>query len=246
MGPNIDELRNRIDEYDGVVVTNCFGTTTNIQLYEKFCKENNKLLVFDNAATSFSYYDNSNVLNYGDACMVSLHHTKPIGFGEGGFIVFNKNLLESMEKSICFGYSKLDRHLYSSHASNYKMSEVSCVYINDYLSNLTRIFNHHTNLIVYFIKKYNEKKLYEKVKLFKNYSNYSECLMATIPLVFNKPVDTKIFIENNIEAKKYYFPLGKDCHKSIEIFNNIICLPLNLDINYEIIDKYIDIINTFE
>ena len=69
--------------------------------------------------------------------------------------------------------------------------------------------------------------------------------MATIPLIFNKPINTDIFLENNIEAKKYYYPLG-DNEKSKTLFNNIICLPLNLDINYEIIDKYINIINTFE
>jgi dTDP-4-amino-4,6-dideoxygalactose transaminase len=246
MGPNINELHNKIDEYDGIIITNCFGTTTNIQLYEDFCKKYNKLLIFDNAASSFSYYKNKNILNFGDACMVSLHHTKPIGFGEGGFIVFNKNLLEVMEKSICFGYTKTDRYTYSLYGNNYKMSEISCLYISEYLKNVNKIFTHHTNIISYFISKYNENNLHNKVKLFKNFSNYDECLLATIPLIFNKPVNINVFIENNIEAKKYYFPLGNNHEKSITLFNNIICLPLNLDIDYKIIDKYIDIINTFE
>ena len=247
MGPNINDLYNKLDEYDGIVVTNCFGTATNIQLYEKFCKEHNKILIFDNAASSFSYYNNKNILNYGDACMVSLHHTKPIGFGEGGFIVFNKDLLESMEKTICFGYTKLDRLSYNIYANNYKMSEISCIYISEYLTNLKKIYNHHTELINYFISQYNEKELYKKnVKLFKNYSNYNECLMATIPLLFDKPININIFIENNIEAKKYYFPLGQNCQNSINLFNNIICLPLNLEVDHKIIDKYIDIIQKIE
>jgi len=246
MGPNINELHNKIDEYDGIVITNCFGTTTNIQLYEDFCKKYNKILIFDNAASSFSYYNNQNILNFGHACMVSLHHTKPIGFGEGGFIVFNKDFLDAMEKSICFGYTKTDRYNYNLYSNNYKMSEISCIYISEYLKNVNKIFKHHTELINYFIIQYNEKKIHNNVKLFNNFSNYSECLLATIPLVFNKPVDTCIFIENNIEAKKYYYPLAKNCNNSTELFNNIICLPLNLDVDCKIIDKYIDIINTFE
>jgi dTDP-4-amino-4,6-dideoxygalactose transaminase len=243
MGPNIDELYNKIDEYDGIVITNCFGTASNIKLYEEFCKDNNKLLVFDNAASSFTYYNGKNMLNYGNACMVSLHHTKPIGFGEGGFIVFDKHLLESMEKSICFGYTKTDRHNFNSYANNFKMSEISCIFIREYLKNVKSIFEHHSKLIKYFIMKYNEKNLNGKVKLFKNFADYDKSLMATIPLVFNEKVEIDIFIHNDIEAKKYYFPLDKTCEKSSKLFNNIICLPLNVDIGFDTIDKYINIIS---
>jgi hypothetical protein len=34
------------------------------------------------------------------------------------------------------------------------------------------------------------------------------------------------FIENNIEAKKYYYPLDYNCKISVDIFNRIVCLPL--------------------
>jgi dTDP-4-amino-4,6-dideoxygalactose transaminase len=39
-----------------------------------------------------------NHLNYDNGCMVSLHHTKPIGFGEGGLIVFDNKYKESWKK----------------------------------------------------------------------------------------------------------------------------------------------------
>ena len=242
MGPNIIDLQNKIHEYDGIVITNCFGMSTNIHLYEKFCKDNNKILVFDNAASSFSYYNDKNILNYGHACMVSLHHTKPIGFGEGGFIVFDKQYLESMEKSICFGYTKTNRHNYDKYASNYKMSEISCIFISEYLKNLRKIFEHHNALIMYFIEKMKLYNLYDKVKLFTSFSDYNKSLLATIPLVFNKRVDIDIFVKNNIEAKKYYFPLDETCIYSKTLFDNIICLPLTLDIDYSTIDLYITII----
>jgi dTDP-4-amino-4,6-dideoxygalactose transaminase len=242
MGPNIDKLYEHINDYDGILITNCFGCSTNIELYENFCKNNNKLLLFDNAAASYTIYKNKNHLNYGNGCMVSLHHTKPIGFGEGGFIIFDNKYLESMEKSICFGFSQNDRLLFDKNASNYKMSEISAIFIDDYLNNLEKIYEHHKKIITYFIKKIKEKKLENKISLYKSFSNYEDSLLATIPIIFDKEVNIDKFTENNIEAKKYYYPLDHNCKLSVDIFNKIVCLPLNCDINYNVIDKYINII----
>ena len=242
MGPDINELEKQKELYDGVLITNCFGCSVNIKLYEEFCKKNNKLLLFDNAAASMTYYNNTNHLNHGIGSMVSLHHTKPIGFGEGGFIVFNKEYLEAMSRSICFGFTNINKYEYNKYASNYKMSEIAAIYISDYIKNLDNIYNHHTQLISYFIKKMNENNLSNKIKLFTNYSSYDKSLMATIPIIFNLEIDINYFINNNIEAKKYYYPLNLNCINSLNIFKNIICLPLNLDIDYNTIDYYISII----
>lgn len=242
MGPNIDDLNKRKHEYDGILITNCFGTSTNIELYETFCKDNNKLLLFDNAAASFTFYNNKNHLNYGLGCMVSLHHTKPIGFCEGGFILFDKKFLDVMEKSICFGFTKYDKFNYDIYASNYKMSEVSAIFISDFLKNLNVIYKHHTTIVNYFIQKFYDNNLNEYVRLFPNYSDYKNSLMSTIPLLFENEISTNVFLENSIEAKKYYYPLDLNCSFSSKLFKTIICLPLNTDITIEIIDLYIKII----
>jgi dTDP-4-amino-4,6-dideoxygalactose transaminase len=242
MGPNLKELNEKINDYDGIIITNCFGCSCNIKLYEDFCKKNNKILLFDNAASSMTYYDGKNHLNYGNGCIVSLHHTKPIGFGEGGFIVFDKEYLNCMKKSICFGFTDTNKQNYEIYASNYKMSEIACIYIDDYLNNLEKIYNHHTNLIKYFIIKLKEYKLDDKIKIYKNFAYYENSLMATIPIIFKDKLDTKYFNENNIEAKKYYYPLDKNCKNSVDLFDRIICLPLNMDMNIESINFYIKLL----
>jgi dTDP-4-amino-4,6-dideoxygalactose transaminase len=246
MGPSITKLLENIDDYDGIVVTNCFGTTTNIHCYEEFCKKYNKILLFDNAASSMSYYNEKNHLNYGNGSMVSLHHTKPIGFGEGGFIVFDKNMLSYMEKTICFGFTKDDKYHFNIYANNFKMSEISCIYISEYLKNVDKIYKHHTKTIQYFIDQLRIHNLLNKVVLFNNHSPYDECLMSCIPLIFKCSVDVDHFIKNNIEAKKYYFPLDNKSINSNNLFDKIICLPLNLDISNETIDFYIHIIKIIE
>lgn len=242
MGPDINKLEELKNEYDGILVTNCFGCTTNIELYEKFCKENNKLLLFDNAAASMTTYNNKNHLNYGIGCMVSLHHTKPIGFGEGGFIIFDNMYRESMEKSICFGFTSNNRLDFEKNASNYKMSEIAATYCENYLENLNIIYNHHIKMTKYFTDKIKEFNLENKILLYKSFSNYEESLLATLPILFNNKINIDIFIENNIEAKKYYYPLNKESKVSNDLFDRIICLPLNIDITYIHIDKYINII----
>ena len=78
--------------------------------------------------------------------------------------------------------------------------------------------------------------------MYKSFSNYEDSLLATIPIIFDKEVNIDKFTENNIEAKKYYYPLDHNCKLSVDIFNKIVCLPLNCDINYNVIDKYINII----
>ena len=243
MGPDIKLLESRKHEYDGIVITNCFGLSVNIELYEKFCYDNNKILVFDNAASSMTFYKNKNHINYGHASMISLHHTKPIGFGEGGFILFDKKYLESMKKSICFGYTDIFKYNYDIYDNNYKISEIASIYISEYLKNIDIIFKHYTKIIKYFIEKI--KKIHN-IFLLQNYSEYEESLLSTIPIIFDKKVNIDKFIENKIEAKKYYYPIENENHKnSQKLFDNIICLPLNLDIDEKIIDKYIEILNEY-
>ena len=186
-----------------------------------------------------------NHLNYGIGCMVSLHHTKPIGFGEGGFIVIDNKYLESIEKSICFGFTSKDRLHFDKNASNYKMSEINAIYIDNFLmKQFNNIYEHHTKMLSYFLFKMKEYNLENKIKLFKTYGSYETSLFANIPILFNKDTDIDVFIENNIEAKKYYYPLDNNCKVSVDLFNKIICIPLNTDTNESDIDIYINILLT--
>lgn len=241
MGPSIDELVKIIDSFDCILITNCFGCSVSINDYINFCEKYNKMLFFDNAASPLTMYESKNHLNYGNGCMVSLHHTKPIGFGEGGFIVCDNKFNQSFRKAICFGYDLHDRIHYSEYAGNHKMSEISCIYIAEYLKNIEKIYQHHIRILMYFVdelKKINNGK----VEIFKNYAKYHESLMSTIPLLFDPPISIRIFLEQNIEAKKYYYPLDFGSKHTVDLYERIICLPLNLDIDERMIDKYIKII----
>jgi len=243
-GIDLNELKKNINEYDGIIITNCFGNCVNIKVYEDFCRENNKLLIFDNAATSYTFYENKNVLNYGDACMVSLHHTKPVGFGEGGFIVINNKYEKIIKKIINFGYDTINKHIYDSNASNYKMSEIQAIYIRSYLETFDTFHSKITSLFIYFKEKFKMMN-FNKIKMFYNYSNDNRNLLSCISIIMETPMNIDYFLENDIEAKKYYYPL-KNTINSIDLFSKIICLPLNYSLSTKDMDYYINILKKLE
>ncbi|ARF12496.1 aminotransferase [Klosneuvirus KNV1] len=238
MGPDINILEQLKDQYDGVLITNCFGCSVNINLYEQFCRHNNKILLFDNASSPFTIYQGKNILNYGDGCIISLHHTKPIGFGEGGAIIINKKYKEEIEKIICFGYSPQDKYNYDIYASNYKMSEISAIYIDQWLDHFEKIKDKHKQLIKYFLNIMKDTN----IKLFQSYSNYEDQLMPMIPIISLNKMAMYIFTKNKIEVKKYYYPLDINCHKSMNLFDKIVCLPLHMDMKLSDLDRYKKII----
>jgi len=70
--------------WDGLIVTNVFGAAADLSPYEGVCRARGKALIADNATALFGHDRSAE-----DAPdeIVSLHHTKPWGFGEGGFAV---------------------------------------------------------------------------------------------------------------------------------------------------------------
>jgi dTDP-4-amino-4,6-dideoxygalactose transaminase len=243
-GPSMQELQEKVDDYDGIIVTNCFGTVCDINAYVKFSQTHNKLLLFDNAATSCTLYNETSCLNYGDGCMVSLHHTKPIGFGEGGFIVVDEKYKIAMEQAICFGFTSTNRLDYSKYASNYKMSEIAAVYISNFLyRNFDNISSRHIKLVEYFRQKLNDNGLNIIAELFPSFADYDASLLSCIPVLFKTEGILSYFVTQGIEAKKYYYPLSSVFPVANTLFKRIVCLPLSTDMLESHVDTYIDIIH---
>lgn len=70
MGPSIKELEIYKELIDGVVITNLLGHVLDIQKYIDWCEKNNKILLLDNAATSYSFYKDKNSINYGTGSII--------------------------------------------------------------------------------------------------------------------------------------------------------------------------------
>ena len=239
-GLNLEEIDNTID---GIIVTNIFGNIVDIDKYIKFCDENNKYLIFDNAATSYTFYKNKNCLNYGVGSVISFHHTKPIGFGEGGAIIVNKKYSDTIRKLINFGISLEKNSYFSRYGNNFKMSDISAVYIIQYLkTSLETIIKTHAELYNYFESKIKTLNI-QKFRLFKSHHDKDKILISCFAIIFNEykdEIELKLN-ENNIFSRKYYCPL-KHTKNSVEMYNKILCIPCTKDLTFKDIDFMFEIL----
>ena len=123
------------------------------------------------------------VLNYGDGCIISLHHTKPFGFGEGGAIIVDKKYENIIRGLICFGMNLSSELHYVREGNNSKISEISAVYILQYLqNNFDSIINIHQNLYNYINKLLKSQFIHLKCKLFPSFHD-SIITPACFPLI---------------------------------------------------------------
>jgi dTDP-4-amino-4,6-dideoxygalactose transaminase len=129
---------------EGIIVTNLFGHVVDIHKYQRWAEDNQKILLFDNATVPMTFYDGKNAINYGDGCIVSLHHTKPLGFGEADFIEAKKEGGSYTRHTINFSFHISKYRIgWSRQASNYKMSDITTAAHLIYLQvNRGRIIRH--------------------------------------------------------------------------------------------------------
>lgn len=210
---------------DGLIVTNIFGNVVDIAKYEKYAKDANKILIFDNAATMYSFYEGSNACNYGTGCIISFHHTKPFGFGEGGAVIVDSEYEESVRRIINFGLDNPKHIPWHRFGSNYKISEIAAIYILQYLiDNFDNIVDHHINL-------YEWVKKNIQCELYPNFSD-GPPVLSCICLLNNKftPEYVQNMINNNVWCRKYYTPLV-DLNVSTKMYDKILCYPCNLNVN---------------
>lgn len=122
------------DQYDGVCVTNIFGQHREVDRYVQFCRDRNKRLIVDNAF-GLMHFDRGETGSPDE--IISLHHTKPWGFGEGGCAIVSREHEAAARALINFGVGM--EQCAAPYAFNGKMSDVSAAYILDHLQQATRL-----------------------------------------------------------------------------------------------------------
>jgi len=201
------------------IVTNCFGHLQDLDKILTFCQKHKKTVIFDNAASPYSFHNGTNSCNLGNASFISLHHTKPIGFGEGGLAIVEKHLEEYVRIACNFGF--IDRR-FNERGSNFKMSELSAAGILQYWDSfdIDELMNKTLDSYYDTLFRLNQNHLGD---LFPNHADESKFLPSCLPYIYEKPMTLEEIDDN--EAKKYYVPL-RGLRISTEIYNRIICHPI--------------------
>jgi dTDP-4-amino-4,6-dideoxygalactose transaminase len=236
------------EDINGIIITNIFGNVVDIDKYTEWAKHTDKFLIFDNAATAYTFYKGKNSLNYGNGCIISFHHTKPFGFGEGGAIIVDKKYENAIRCLNNFGIGLMTDNYWVKEGNNNKMSDVSAVYILQFLmNNFDKIVSHHNSMYSYFKEKLTKKTEEEnseiKYKLFPSFNGDDIIVPSCLCLLFYK-YDNNIrlkLLENNIYCRKYYYPL-KNTKVACEIFDSILCISFTTETTKEDIDKIFELV----
>ena len=191
---------NKINQdFDGMIVTNIFGSQLNCNKYNEFCK--GKILIVD-SATGFD-----NVEHFENE-FISFHHTKPWGFGEGGCAIVSKKNERLFRSIINFGIQTNSPSLIAKWSSNFKMSEVSAAFILDRimqsdLHDYRQQFDRISKLLPF--------KFVETIST-----------MGYVTFISDQPIQLK---PNHLfEIKKYYKPIDESVVAN-EVFSKILCVP---------------------
>ena len=193
--------------YDGIVVTNVFGLRQNLDDYRRFCKQHQKICICDSAKAYNGIKHEANEI-------ISFHHTKPWGFGEGGCVIIEKRHEKLFRSLINFGISeeKLNRK-----ATNGKLSDLSCSYILQRLEDLPHlspIYREQYQRIATLAQNYGFEIL--------NDITPPPGTPSNVPLLGEYPIHD---ISNPyVDLRKYYKPLA-NTPKANEIYDRIVNFP---------------------
>lgn len=242
---------------DALIITNVFGNVVDIQKYQSWADSHKKFLIFDNAATSFTCYNGKNSCLYGNASTISFHHTKPIGFGEGGAVIIDSIYEKSLRNVINFGIDNTSPSTacWNRKSGNYKMSDIQAAYIYQFIesnsilmikSHIQSLYSHFKNSIASFSPK-DAGGLQPTCSSFRMFPNFSSEIPFVSCLSIFSPHSNLIIDEllyNNIYCRKYYKPLLPLKNSNI-FYDNIICISCNTDMTIEDINKIISILQKY-
>lgn len=239
-GGGLDLEKVDISGCDGIIVTNAFGNVVDIAKYEKWCAAHGKFLIFDNAATPYTFYGGKNSCNYGHASTISFHHTKPIGFGEGGAIIIDSKYERCLRNAINFGIDNTSPTAkWHRVGGNYKMSDIQAAYILQYLERFNELISRAELLYLYFVEKI---KGYKEITLYPNYSDTPPLLSCLSILMPNSQRTIDALLQRNIYCRKYYNPL-EDTPVASNLYSRIVCISFTVDMTISDIDTILEIIS---
>lgn len=217
------------DRIDGIVVTNVFGCVVDIDRYAEWAAANGKILLFDNAATPLTMYGGKNSLNYGDCAICSLHHTKALGFGEGGFVVCDPGLEPFVRRAINFGIDNdADSPEWSRFGGNYKMSDVAAACILQFWDNAAERVIARTREV-----RAELEDACPGLRVFPSHHDEGTTPVHTCVPVLAKDSASVLRMLNGsgVKARKYYAPLQRGFENTERVFSEIVCVPCHADVS---------------
>lgn len=243
------------DKTCAIVPVHVYGNFCDVEEIDRIAKKHGLKVIYDAAHAFGAKYNGVQSANFGDASMFSFHATKVFNTIEGGSVCFkDASLYNTLTEMKGFGQHGQEECLYIG--TNAKMNEFQAAmgicnlrHIDDEIAKRKLAAGRYRERLsnIDGIKLCPEQK--------NVVSNY-----AYFPVVFDGYKYTRdevfsLFAENNIIARKYFYPLTSDfaCYKKLpsansntpvakKLADSVLCLPLYADLTLEQVDHICDIL----
>lgn len=211
------EALERLDpeSYDAVLVTNLFGLHAELGAYRAFCRARRKTLLVD-GATALAGVDRAAA--DGDDEIISFHHTKPWGIGEGGCAIVARDDAAVIRALLNFGVGLPPSA--ARCATNGKISDYASALIIDRVERLP-VWSRH------YRAQYDRlARIAAETGIASLSGGNREAIAAHLPLVSPVPVPLDSLLPLPLTFRKYYVPLGEGPHPAAErLFAHMVNVP---------------------
>lgn len=232
-----------------ILPVHVFGRSCDVWSIENIAQKHNLKVIYD-AAHAFNIYttENKNILNYGDASILSFHATKLFHTIEGGAIVTrDAELIKECRKLINFGITGYDQ--INGMGTNCKMNEFSAAMGLAVLDNIDYILSERQRVHDTYNRCLNPELLPAKIDCATNNYSYYPILLkneATLLHIRNN------LLKHDIIPRRYFYPslntlnylkTQQICPISENISSRILCLPIYDNLNTVQIHLICDLVN---
>ena len=210
------------DSYDGIIVTNLFGSALHVERYHELAARAGKTLLFDSGTCFGSTYRDQAFGGLGAGELFSFHHTKPCGFGEGGCAVVPAEFEDTFRSLINFGlYKGIDT---GARSNNGKMSDVAAAFILDRL-------RHHEAIRAGHLSQFQRVAGIARGLGLQLLLGVPErgSLPNLVPILFPHPVGTERLAGGPLVVHKYYRPVAAK-PRAVSLYDHVACFPCHRDV----------------
>lgn len=184
-------------DWDGMIVTNVFGRCASVANFSEFCQRRGKEIVVDNAQCLLGYDRSASET---PAEIISFHHTKPWGFGEGGCAIVRNDDEALLRRLLRFGYGAAPE--LALFASNGKMSDVAAATILSRLKEFPGVaaeYQHQWRRIA---------ELASNIGFRVFFQHRAGSVIGFVPLLAPAPISVEAMRASRVPMVKYYSPLA--------------------------------------
>ena len=240
-----------------ILPVHVYGNPCDVLEIEKIADNYGLKVIYDAAHAFGVRLKNNSILNYGDLSILSFHATKSFNTIEGGAIICHdektKTRIDFLKN---FGFA--DEETVVAPGINAKMNEIQAAYGILQLKTHKENIEKRKKITVYYRNKLKEIKglnFLEDIETIEhNYSYFPIFVEDDFP-VSRDNLYFKLQ-ENNIYGRRYFYPLitkfpvyrGLESSGSANlpvaerVANQVICLPIYPDLDFDSIDKIIGVI----